>query len=248
MSIRSRFIQLLVIWPDQTHWPTQPPTLTHGWECLQIINLQTELNYLDSVNNFQIFSDLTWPHPSTHPPTHQIIHPPMSEEVSTDFKSLNRIEISRLVQVLLNFEWFRGPPLGGGGWVDGGGGGEGVGGWGWWWWGGAPHPCAHTCTYMHAYAHACAYDIIGNPRDFPKSNGGSHLREITVFTTHACACVCMCTCVGSTPNHPPPPSNHPLTPKSHRKPKTPKFNKSWTNRDNSILFEDSLPLNIPELI
>ena len=44
-----------------------------------------------------------------------------------------------------------------------------------------------------------------------------------------------------TPNHLPPPQ-------SRREPKTAKFNKSWTNKDNSILFEDSLSLNIPELI
>ena len=144
-----------------------------------------------------------------------------------------------------------GVPPGEWGWVDGGGG----------WWEVAPYTCAHAHTCTHAYEHACAYDIIGNPRDFPKSNGGGHLREITMFTMHTCACVrvrmcaCMCTCVGGTPNHPPSPSTHPPspsthppTPKSRRKLKTPKFNNSWTNQDNLILFEDSLPLNIPELI
>ena len=225
-------------WPHPlTHWPTQQPTHPpiRGWVggvSLQIINRQTELNYLDSVSNFQIFSDLTWPHPSTHPPTHQIIHPPMGGGVSTDFKSSNRIEISLLVQVLLNFEWFPGSPLGGRGWVDGGRG----------WWEGAPHRRAHTCTHMHVHAHAQVYDIIGNPQDFPKSNGGSHLHEITMFTTHACACMCMHVhvCGGH-----PPTSPHP---KILRKPKTPKFDNSWTNQDYLILFEDSLPLNIPELI
>ena len=63
---------------------------------------------------------------------------------------------------------------------------------------------------------------------------------------HACACV---------EEHPPCPKMPPDTPPTHlpppqsrREPKTAKFNKSWTNQDNSILFEDSLPLNIPELI
>ena len=59
--------------------------------------------------------------------------------------------------------------------------------------------------------------------------------------------VCMCMCVG----HPQPPHtliHPPPTIQSHRKPKTPKFNNSWTNQDISILFEDSLPLNTPELI
>ena len=53
---------------------------------------------------------------------------------------------------------------------------------------------------------------------------------------------------GNTPHAPRPPPTHLLPPQSCREPKTPKFNKSWTNWDNSILFEDSLPLNIPELI
>ena len=70
---------------------------------------------------------------------------------------------------------------------------------------------------------------------------------------HIRACVCVharaCACVWEAPpNHPWPPSTQPPHPQSHREPKTPKFNKSWTNPDNSILFEDSLPLNIPELI
>ena len=58
-------------------------------------------------------------------------------------ESSNRIELSRLVQDLLNFGvsgslrlWVWG------GWVDGGGG----------WLGGAPHTCAHAhaCTHAHA--------------------------------------------------------------------------------------------------
>ena len=144
-------------------------------------------------------------------------------------------------------------------------GGWGMGGRGWGMVRGCPpHTC--TCTHMHAHAHMCARVL--HHREFPgipqKSNGSSHLHEIIMFTTHACvcmcmrACVCMCTCVGAPPNHPPPPytqpppltTPHPPTPHPHscREPKTPKFNKSWTNQDNSILFEDSLPLNIPELI
>ena len=55
ISIRSRFIQLLVIWPNPTNWPTDPPLdppnhpHTHPWVgvSLQIIDLRTELNYLD---------------------------------------------------------------------------------------------------------------------------------------------------------------------------------------------------------
>ena len=122
----------------------------------------------------------------------------MGGEISTDFKSSNRIEISRLVQVLLNFGLIPGvPPLGGRGWVDGGGGGKEV------------HP-THTHAHMHVHARARTYDIIGNPRDFPKSNGGRHLQGIIMFTMHARACVCVCTPQPPhTPIHPDPPPPEP---------------------------------------
>ena len=60
-------------------------------------------------------------------------------------ESSNRIELSRLVQDLLNFGvsgslWLWGC---GGGWVDVGGGG----------WGGCPHTPAHACAHMHMHAH-----------------------------------------------------------------------------------------------
>ena len=59
-------------------------------------------------------------------------------------ESSNRIELSRLVQDLLNF-WCFGLPaaLGVGGWMDGVGGG----------WGVTPHMC--TCMCMHAHTRAC---------------------------------------------------------------------------------------------
>ena len=116
------------------------------------------------------------------------------------------------------------PPLGGGG----------VGGWGWGVVRGCTPPtCTHTHACMHVHAHACVYDIISNPRDFTKSNGGSHLHEITMFTLHACACVCAraCMCMHAhacvhvhacarvwraPPNHPHP---HPST--CHQHPPTP---------------------------
>ena len=189
--------------------------------------------------------------PPTHPPTHQTIHPPMDGEVSTDFKSSNGIEISRLVEVLLNFDWFWGSPHWGvGRWVDGGGG----------WWEGAPHTHAHD-TCMHVRAHMRMH--VWHHREFPgiPPMGAAICMKLSCLPrmhVHACACVractCMCTCVGGTPQPPPPhpPTPHPIHPPTHpqscREPKTPKFNKSWTNRDDSILFEDSLPLNIPKLI
>ena len=64
---------------------------------------------------------------------------------------------------------------------------------------------------------------------------------------YMCMCVHVCAC-GDTPHAPRHPSTHLPPPQSCREPKMAKFNKSWTNQDNSILFEDSLHLNIPELI
>ena len=67
---------------------------------------------------------------------------------------------------------------------------------------------------------------------------------------YTCATVILHVCVHvKTPINvsrcPQTPPTHLPPSQSHREPKTAKFNKSWTNRDNSILFEDSLPL-IPE--
>ena len=71
-------------------------------------------------------------------------------------ESSNRIELSRLVQDLLNFGvlgslqlWAGGG--GGWGWVDGGGG----------WLGGAPtHVHMHVHAHMHAHPHACMVNMI----------------------------------------------------------------------------------------
>ena len=61
-------------------------------------------------------------------------------------ESSNRIELSQLVEDLLNFGvsgslWL----WGWGGWVDGGGG----------WLGGAPHTCAHAHMHMHTCTCMC---------------------------------------------------------------------------------------------
>ena len=200
-------------WPHPLTYPTTQSPTHHPWVglSLQIINLQTELNYLDSVNIFKIFSDLTWPHTSTQ---NQTIHPPMGERVSTNFRSSNRIEISWLVQVLLNFYWFLGVPPGG----------ELMG-----MWGGERAPSTHTYTYIWHY------------REFP---GIPPMGDVCAYV---CACMCVHVTCGGVPQPPPTPYDHPY-PQSHREPKSPKFNKSWTNPENSNLFEDSLPLNTPALI
>ena len=107
-------------------------------------------------------------------------------------ESSNRIELSRLVQELLNFGVFGSLQL----WR------VGVGGWGWGWlgvgWLGVPpHMC--TCTHMHAYA--CIVNMIisckwppplGNPWEFP-------------MMSYACVCACACVHVwGATSDHPHP--------------------------------------------
>ena len=128
----------------------------------------------------------------------------MGDAVSTDFKSSNRIEISRLVQVLLNFDWFQGSPLGGGG--------------GWLLVEGSerfPHTCAHTCTCMHMHECMTSYRI---PRDSPW--GWPFAWNYHVYHTYMCVhvCVCMCTYVGgtlTTTHHPHPPTPHPNHPHPH---------------------------------
>ena len=82
-------------------------------------------------------------------------------------ESSNRIELSRLVQDLLNFGVLVSLRLWGwgGGWMGVGGGwgvGGGVGGWvvvGGWvgggWLGGTPHTRAHACACTHAHTRTC---------------------------------------------------------------------------------------------
>ena len=169
----------------------------------------------------------------------------MGGEFFTDFKSLNGIEISWLVQAFSNFYWFQeSTPLGGGRWVDGVRVGMGV-------WGEVP--CTNACTHMHMHTHTHTHMHVEHDKHAKHGclHVSSHLQFLYMYTC-VCMCVCACTCMCvhvGTPSMPPDtPPTHLPPPQSHREPKTPKFNKSWTNWDNSILFEDSLPLNTPELI
>ena len=129
-----------------------------------------------------------WPDPThqpTYPPTKSYTHPWVGK--SPQISNL-QTEISQLVQVLLNFDWFwECPP---GGWVGGFiwvGGGKRV-------------PPAHVHMHVHAHSHTCTYDIIGNRRYSP--NGGGHLHEIMMFTMRACACMCVHMCGGHPPTTP----------------------------------------------
>ena len=70
----------------------------------------------------------------------------MSSGMFRGKESSNRIELSQLVQDLLNFGVSGSLRLWGwGGWVDGGGG----------WLGGAPHIRAHARVRTHAHARTC---------------------------------------------------------------------------------------------
>ena len=107
-------------------------------------------------------------------------------------ESLYRIELSRLVQELLNFGVLGSLRLwrvGGRGW------GVGLG---------APHTCAHAHTCMHAHIHV-KHDNFNCKWQPPL--GESLGIPYDVICVHPCACMCMC--VGAPSHHPPP---HPPTP------------------------------------
>ena len=120
-------------------------------------------------------------------------------------ESSNKIELSRLVQDLLNFGVLGSLRLWGwGGWVDGGGAWLGVP---------ATHVHMHTHARMHTHAHACVVNMIIPckwlpPLDLGKSQGFPMMSYVCVC---ACACVHVRACTHvwgdpvTTPIHPPPP-------------------------------------------
>ena len=122
-------------------------------------------------------------------------------------ESSNRIELSRLVQELLNFGVFSFLQL------------LGVGGGGWMWVGvvgGCPHTCAHACACMHAHACTCMHGKHDNFMQMATPLGKSLGIPYDVICACMCICmcagVCMCMWVGCTLSSPPSPSTHPLTP------------------------------------
>ena len=147
-------------------------------------------------------------------------------------ESSNRIELSWLVQDLLNFAVLGSLRLWGwGGWVD-----VGVG-----WLGGAPtHVHMHAHARMHTHARACVVNMIipckwPPPLDLGKSRGFPMM-------SYVCVHVCMHVHVHmggvhllTTPHSHPP---IPLPPSGGDPQNQSKFNSTWTNWDISILFED----------
>ena len=118
-------------------------------------------------------------------------------------ESSNRIELSRLVQDLLNFGVLGSLRLWGwGGWVDGGGG-----------WLGVPPTHVHTHTHArtHTHAHACVVNMIIPckwlpPLDLGKSQGFPMMSYVRV---RACMRVRVHVCGGDPVTTPYP---HPPTP------------------------------------
>ena len=99
-------------------------------------------------------------------------------------ESSNRIELSLLVQDLLNFGVFGSLRLwGGGGWWGG-----------IWGHGGSPHTHAHACTHTCTQAHLYMYR---NCKWLPTWRHPclACLACLTCMYVHACMCVCVCVCV-----------------------------------------------------
>ena len=125
----------------------------------------------------------------------------MSSGMFRGKESSNRIELSRLVQDLLNFGVLGSLLLWGvGGWVDRGGGLLGVP---------STHVRMNVHARMHTHAHACVVNMIISCKWLPplgESMGIPYDVIRTCMCMHIDMCVCMCMCVGGTPSPPPTPS------------------------------------------
>ena len=112
-------------------------------------------------------------------------------------ESSNRIELSRLVQELLNFGV---SALGGRGWL-----------------GDTPtHVHMHAHTHMHMHAHACVVNMIISCKWLPPLEESMGIPyDVICMCTCMCihACACMCTCVVGIPLTTPTPSTHPPPPR-----------------------------------
>ena len=144
-------------------------------------------------------------------------------------ESSNRIELSWLVQDLLNFGVLGSLRLWGWGWVDGG---EG-------WLMGAHHTCSHTHTCMHTHTRTWMCGKHDNFMQMAAPIGFGEIPGIPydVIRMRVHAHECACACVGDTLSPPPTHIHPPPTPQGGPQNQS-KFNSTWTNRDISIPFED----------
>ena len=154
----------------------------------------------------------------------------MSSGMFRGKESSNRIELSRLVQDLLNFGVLGSLRLWGGGrWVGG-----------IWGHGGVP-----THMHMHVHARTCTHTHLYMYRNCKWPPTWRHpclacLACLTCMCMRACMCVCVC--VHGTPRthpYPPsPPSTHPPPPRGVDPWNHLKGNYTSTYQDISISFED----------
>ena len=212
--------------------------------------------------------DLTSP---INPPTHQIIHPNKGGGVSPDFKSLSGIEISQSVQVLLNFYWFWESPLGVGDgermpsthvhthahacmcththtciWHHRE-------------FPGIPPKGVAICMKLSCLPCMHVHMYVGHPQPPPPSahphptavGSPNHQNSISLelikiirFCLKILYLWTLLNYIDYSWSPWTPPSTCPI-PQSQGNPNQKNYNKSWTNQDNSILFEDLWPLNPP---
>ena len=97
---------------------------------------------------------------------------------------------------------------------------------------------------MHAQMHTHACTCMLNMLNMLNMDASMSVAICNFYTCiHVCVCVCVhgCACIWGHPTYPQMPPDTPNPPAPSPEPQ-------GTNQDNSILFEDSLALNIPELI
>ena len=159
---------------------------------------------------------MIWPdpthQPTTHPPNYTPTHGWGSLYRFQIFKQNWNISISSSA---IEFWMIPGVPTLGG---------RGVGGW---WWGVVRGCIPSTCTRTHMHACARARTRVWHHREFPgiPQMGAAICMKLSCLPcvrVRACACVHEHVCAhvwGSPPNHPPPPSTQPPTPRAAGSPK-----------------------------